>query len=446
MRYSHRRSSKRSLKRAVSAAITLAVGVTGVGWFNAAGAVRDDALSAFADVNTAIDAKTTDIQRSIDLRIEVGSRVTDLSTISALIEATTDALNFRSAVVVPSRIGLFGANGHLEAARVILEESEYYGATLAEAIQNLSQSHQRYLSQSHAANELVMLDSAASLVLAANVELAEALSTSRTMLTSSHGRVDDDAVRTTLATTIDDAETFYLDAIQQTLGLTAVSVVRVIDGDTIEVEYHHGIERVRLIGVDTPERGEPGHASATAFTQSQIESVGNWVYLQQNGIDRDVHGRLRRCVFLAEGTGLLNAMLIANGYGIAAEQFGNCDGEVIAAQLQVLAGQQAEAEASLSAASVAVEAAMASRTARLAEAARLAAERQAAAQSAAEQQSQASVSSPAASGGASHGVTRFRNCTHVWQVLGRPIRRGEAGFHSALDRDNDGVGCERRPR
>lgn len=41
---------------------------------------------------------------------------------------------------------------------------------------------------------------------------------------------------------------------------------------------------------------------------------------------------------------------------------------------------------------------------------------------------------------------RFRNCTHVWEVLGRPIRAGERGFHSRLDGDGDGVGCERDPR
>ena len=40
----------------------------------------------------------------------------------------------------------------------------------------------------------------------------------------------------------------------------------------------------------------------------------------------------------------------------------------------------------------------------------------------------------------------FRNCTEVWNTLGRSIRRGEPGFHSRLDRDNDGVGCERDPR
>jgi len=40
----------------------------------------------------------------------------------------------------------------------------------------------------------------------------------------------------------------------------------------------------------------------------------------------------------------------------------------------------------------------------------------------------------------------YRNCTDVWNRLGRPIRSHEAGFQSKLDRDGDGVGCERDPR
>ncbi|MEH0147230.1 excalibur calcium-binding domain-containing protein, partial [Corynebacterium sp. Q4381] len=40
----------------------------------------------------------------------------------------------------------------------------------------------------------------------------------------------------------------------------------------------------------------------------------------------------------------------------------------------------------------------------------------------------------------------YRNCTAVWNDLGRPIRRGEAGYGSHLDRDGDGIGCEKRPR
>ena len=42
----------------------------------------------------------------------------------------------------------------------------------------------------------------------------------------------------------------------------------VVDGDTIDVE---GVGRVRLVGVNTPERGEPGYQSATDFVKSMVE-------------------------------------------------------------------------------------------------------------------------------------------------------------------------------
>lgn len=36
--------------------------------------------------------------------------------------------------------------------------------------------------------------------------------------------------------------------------------------------------------------------------------------------------------------------------------------------------------------------------------------------------------------------------TAVWNALNRPIYRNDAGYRSAHDRDNDGVGCETDPR
>ena len=47
----------------------------------------------------------------------------------------------------------------------------------------------------------------------------------------------------------------------------------VVDGDTIDVE---GVGRIRLVGVNTPERGEPGYTSATDFVKSMVE--GKTVY------------------------------------------------------------------------------------------------------------------------------------------------------------------------
>ena len=40
----------------------------------------------------------------------------------------------------------------------------------------------------------------------------------------------------------------------------------------------------------------------------------------------------------------------------------------------------------------------------------------------------------------------YKNCTDVWNKLGRSIYARDAGFQSKFDRDGDGVGCENDPR
>ncbi|MDO4631990.1 MAG: excalibur calcium-binding domain-containing protein, partial [Corynebacterium sp.] len=52
---------------------------------------------------------------------------------------------------------------------------------------------------------------------------------------------------------------------------------------------------------------------------------------------------------------------------------------------------------------------------------------------------------PAAAAPARSGAY-YPNCRAVWRELGRPIRSHEAGYNRDLDRDGDGVGCEKRPR
>lgn len=57
--------------------------------------------------------------------------------------------------------------------------------------------------------------------------------------------------------------------------LYRAKLVRVIDGDTIETVIDYGFRsqgrwQLRLLGVDTPERGEPGWAECTKY-------VGDWL-------------------------------------------------------------------------------------------------------------------------------------------------------------------------
>ncbi len=50
---------------------------------------------------------------------------------------------------------------------------------------------------------------------------------------------------------------------------------------------------------------------------------------------------------------------------------------------------------------------------------------------------------PGAPGGSG---ASYANCREVWAILGRPITPQDPGFQNKFDRDNDGVGCESRPR
>lgn len=88
-------------------------------------------------------------------------------------------------------------------------------------------------------------------------------------------------------------------------------VVDVIDGDTIDVE---GGRRVRLIGIDTPERGECGYSEAAAALRSLVG--GKAVRLVPGARDDvDRYGRLLRYV---EVGGLdVNLEMIRRGHAIA---------------------------------------------------------------------------------------------------------------------------------
>jgi len=53
--------------------------------------------------------------------------------------------------------------------------------------------------------------------------------------------------------------------------LQPAPLLRVVDGDTIHVEIDGRDETVRFYGIDTPERGDPCFAEATARTEGELE-------------------------------------------------------------------------------------------------------------------------------------------------------------------------------
>ncbi len=104
--------------------------------------------------------------------------------------------------------------------------------------------------------------------------------------------------------------------------LIAAQIVRVIDGDTIEVQIPDHLKntettRVRLIGIDCPEIAHPAFsnqpaqpfaAEATAMTQRLVEGRTVRLRLEPQST-RDIYGRLLAHVDLEDGTNLAEHLL-----------------------------------------------------------------------------------------------------------------------------------------
>lgn len=97
-------------------------------------------------------------------------------------------------------------------------------------------------------------------------------------------------------------------------GQTA-TVVDVVDGDTIDVDLDGEVHRLRYIGVDTPERGEPFYDEAAEANGNLV--LGHEVILVRDVSETDRFGRLLRYVYLADGT-FVNGELVARGFAVAA--------------------------------------------------------------------------------------------------------------------------------
>ncbi|MBD8486478.1 thermonuclease family protein [Frigoribacterium sp. CFBP 8759] len=98
-------------------------------------------------------------------------------------------------------------------------------------------------------------------------------------------------------------------------------VDRVVDGDTVVVLVAGERERIRLIGVDTPETVKPDAPvdcfgpEASAFTTAALpEGATVWLEDDASQGDADRYDRLLRYVWSPDGT-MLNERLVAEGYG-----------------------------------------------------------------------------------------------------------------------------------
>lgn len=97
-----------------------------------------------------------------------------------------------------------------------------------------------------------------------------------------------------------------------------VDVTRVIDGDTFVGTVDLGMDtyirkiRFRMLGIDTPERGEKGYKEATDFTREMVE--GKHILVQS--YEKDSFGRWLADVFIDGETETLNDIILKKGLAI----------------------------------------------------------------------------------------------------------------------------------
>lgn len=94
------------------------------------------------------------------------------------------------------------------------------------------------------------------------------------------------------------------------------------DGDTITVDMAGQAEKIRMIGVDTPETEDPRKPvqcfgkAASSYTKALIGNEPVRLEADATNTNRDRYQRLLRYVYLQNGT-LVNYEIIAEGYGFA---------------------------------------------------------------------------------------------------------------------------------
>ena len=97
------------------------------------------------------------------------------------------------------------------------------------------------------------------------------------------------------------------------------TVTHVVDGDTIDVSFGGHVERVRLIGIDTPETKKPNTPiecfgpEASAFT-TDLLPTGTVVRVERDIVGRDDYGRLLGYVYRIDDDLFVNLEIVAEGY------------------------------------------------------------------------------------------------------------------------------------
>jgi micrococcal nuclease len=197
-------------------------------------------------------------------------------------------------------------------------------------------------------------------------------------------------------------------------------VVRIVDGDTIEIMVDGNKDTVRLLLVDTPETKDPNEPiqpfgpEATSFAETVL-SDNPLVRIEMDGPERDKYDRLLAYIWV--GDKLFNEALIETGLArvayvydppykhydklLAAEKRAKEAGNGIWSIKEYVTSDGFNEEVAVASSSPSVE----------------------------------PSEEPAED-------VYYANCAAVRAAGAAPIHEGDPGYSTKLDRDRDGVGCE----
>ena len=104
-----------------------------------------------------------------------------------------------------------------------------------------------------------------------------------------------------------------------TVSPNSATLKHVVDGDTIDIAIGGNTERVRLIGINTPETKHPTKGmecfgpEASAYTE-QLLPEGTALRVERDIEARDKYGRLLLYVYIAQSNVFVNLDLVLQGY------------------------------------------------------------------------------------------------------------------------------------
>ncbi|MBA7633403.1 hypothetical protein ES703_40969 [subsurface metagenome] len=118
---------------------------------------------------------------------------------------------------------------------------------------------------------------------------------------------------TTIEETTEEVEETTEEEIPEAPKKETAYVIRVIDGDTIEIDLNGKVYKVRYIGINSPEYNQPFGDEATQANSSLVS--GKTVILEKDVSETDKYGRLLRYVYV--GNLFVNAHLVKYGWAQA---------------------------------------------------------------------------------------------------------------------------------